>query len=50
MVLSKKDLQLFGIYSYGMRGKDDTPMFVAQLYEDEKGEECFGHFYNGGDY
>ena len=46
----QKDLQLFGIYSYGMRGKDDTPMFVAQLYEDEKGEECFGHFYNGGDY
>ena len=46
----QKDLQLFGVYSYGMRDKDDTPMFVAQLYTDEKKEECFGHFYNGGDY
>lgn len=46
----QKDLELFGTYSYGKTDIDDTPMFVAQLYEDENGEECFGHFYNGGDY
>ena len=45
----QKDLQLFGVYYYGMADKDDTPMFVAQLYTDENGEECFGHFYNRGD-
>lgn len=45
----QKDLQLFGVYYYGMHDKDDTPMFVAQLYNDEDGEECFGHFYNRGD-
>lgn len=44
----QKDLQLFGVYSYGMKDIDDTPMFVGQLYNDETGEECFGHFYNGG--
>lgn len=43
----QKDLELFGTYSYGKKNKDDTPMFVAQLYNDENGEECFGHFYNG---
>jgi hypothetical protein len=46
----QKDLELFGTYSYGMKDKDDTPMFVGQLYNDGNGEECFGHFYNGGDY
>ena len=45
----QKDLQLFGVYYYGMKNKDDTPMFVAQLYNDENNEECFGHFYNRGD-
>lgn len=46
----QKDLELFGTYSYGKESIDDTPMFVGQLYSDENGEECFGHFYNGGDY
>lgn len=46
----QKDLELFGTYSYGKKSIDDTPMFVGQLYNDENGEECFGHFYNGGDY
>lgn len=46
----QKDLELFGTYSYGKESIDDTPMFVGQLYTDENGEECFGHFYNGGDY
>lgn len=45
----QKDLQLFGVYSYGMEDKDDTPMFIAQLFTDANGEECFGHFYNRGD-
>ena len=42
----QKDLELFGTYSYGKNDINDTPMFVAQLYIDEKGEECFGHFIN----
>ena len=46
----QKDLSLFGVYYYGMNDIDDTPMFVAQLYTDENNEECFGHFYNRGDY
>ena len=46
----QKNLELFGIYSYGKESIDDTPMFVGQLYTDENGEEGFGHFYNGGDY
>lgn len=46
----QKDLSLFGIYSYGMKDKDDTPMFIGQLFTNENGEEGFGHFYNGGDY
>ena len=46
----QKDLELFGTYSYGKENIDDTPMFIAQLYKDENGEECFGHFYNGGGY
>lgn len=45
----QKDLELFGVYSYGKNDINDTPMFVAQLYTDENGEEGFGHFYNGGD-
>ena len=45
-----KDLHLFGVYYYGMRDIDDVPMFVAQLNEDENGEECVMHLYNGGDY
>ena len=43
----QKDLELFGIYSYGKESIDDTPMFVGQLYTDENGEKGFGHFYNG---
>ncbi len=43
----QKDLELFGTYSYGKETIDDTPMFIGQLYNDENGEECFGHFYNG---
>ena len=46
----QKDLQLFGVYGYGMKNFDDTPMFVGQLYYNNNGEECFGHFYNRGDY
>ena len=42
----QKDLELFGTYSYGKNDINDTPMFVAQLYTDENGEECFGHFLN----
>lgn len=42
----QKDLELFGIYSYGKEKIEDTPMFIAQLYTDENGEECFGHFIN----
>lgn len=42
----QKDLELFGVYSYGKNYINDTPMFVAQLYTDENGEECFGHFVN----
>ena len=45
----QKDLELFGIYSYGKESIDDTPMFIGQLYRDENNEQCFGHFYNGGD-
>lgn len=43
----QKNLELFGIYSYGMENIDDTAMFISQLYTDENGEECVGHFYNG---
>ena len=46
----QKDLYLFGSYYYGMENINDTPMFIGQLYNDENGEECFGHFYNGGGY
>ena len=45
----QKDLELFGVYYYGKNDFPDTPMFVAQLYTDENGEEAFGHFYNRGD-
>lgn len=42
----QKDLELFGTYSYGKENINDTPMFIGQLYNDENGEECFGHFVN----
>ena len=50
----QKDFALFGKYYYGIDEnldvenftKDDA-MFIAQLYEDANGVECFGHFYNG---
>lgn len=45
----QKDLDLFGVYTYGKNDIDDTPMFIAQLFTDGNGEECFGHFYNRGD-
>lgn len=45
----QKDLALFGVYYYGMNDIDDTPMFVAQLYTDNNGEEGFGHFPNRSD-
>lgn len=45
----QKDLELFGVYYYGKNDLPDTPMFVAQLYTDKNGEECFGHFYNRSD-
>ncbi len=45
----QKDLELFGVYYYGKNDFPDTPMFIAQLYTDENGEEAFGHFYNRGD-
>ena len=45
----QKDLDLFGIYTYGKNDINDTPMFIAQLFTDSNGEECFGHFYNRGD-
>lgn len=45
----QKDLELFGVYYYGKNDLPDTPMFVAQLYTDNNGEEGFGHFYNRGD-
>ena len=45
----QKDLELFGIYSYGKNDINEDAMFVAQLYTDNNNEEAFGHFYNGGD-
>ena len=45
----QKDLDLFGVYTYGKNDINDTPMFIAQLYTDANGEEAFGHFYNRGD-
>lgn len=44
----QKNLELFGVYSYGKEDINDTAMFVSQLYTDENGEKCVGHFYNGG--
>ena len=44
----QKDLDLFGIYTYGKNDINDTPMFIAQLFTDGNGEEGFGHFYNKG--
>lgn len=45
----QKDLDLFGIYTYGKNDINETPMFIAQLFTDGNGEEGFGHFYNRGD-
>ena len=45
----QKDLDLFGIYTYGKNNINETPMFIAQLFTDSNGEEGFGHFYNRGD-
>ena len=49
----QKDMALFGKYYYGIDEnldvenftKDDA-MFMAQLYEDENSDTCFGHFSN----
>lgn len=44
-----KDMDLYGEWRYGKEDINDEAMFVAELYTDENGEECFGHFYNGSD-
>lgn len=46
----QKDMELFGVYKYGKNRIDDDPMFIAQLFHDNNGEQGFGHFYNGGSY
>lgn len=50
-----KNLILYGLYYYGVDDeldvanfKKDDAMFVAQKIVDSNNEECFGHFYNGG--
>lgn len=50
-----KNLILYGLYYYGVDDeldvanfKKDDAMFVAQKIVDSNDEECFGHFYNGG--
>lgn len=50
-----KDLVLYGRYYYGVEEdlevanfKKDDAMFIAQKFTDSNNEECFGHFYNGG--
>lgn len=50
-----KNLILYGLYYYGVDDeldvanfKKDDAMFVAQKMVDSNNEECFGHFYNGG--
>ena len=50
-----KDLVLYGRYYYGVdenlevaNFKKDDAMFIAQKFTDSNNEECFGHFYNGG--
>ena len=50
-----KDLVLYGKYYYGVEEdlevanfKKDDAMFIAQKFTDSNNEECFGHFYNGG--
>ncbi|MBR5227509.1 MAG: hypothetical protein IKV94_02615 [Clostridia bacterium] len=45
----QKDLELFGVYSYGKEEINENAMFIAQLYTNNNGEKGFGHFYNGGD-
>ena len=41
-----KDMDLFGEWRYGKEDIDDEAMFVAELYTDANGEECFGHFFS----
>lgn len=50
-----KNLILYGLYYYGVDDeldvsnfKKDDAMFVAQKIVDSNNEDCFGHFYNGG--
>ena len=51
-----RDMVLYGKYYYGVDEninvadftKDDA-MFIAEKFVDGNNEECFGHFYNGGD-
>lgn len=51
-----KDLVLYGKYYYGVdedlevdNFKKDDAMFMAQKVTDNNNEECFSHFYNGGE-
>lgn len=51
-----KDLVLYGKYYYGVdedlevaNFKKDDAMFIAQKVTDNNNEECFSHFYNGGE-
>lgn len=50
-----RDLIIYGKYFYGVNENLNVPsfsksdaMFIAEKYVDAAGEECFGHFYNGG--
>lgn len=51
-----KDLVIYGKYYYGVdenlevdNFKKDDAMFIAQKVTDNNNEECFSHFYNGGE-
>lgn len=51
-----KDMILYGKYYYGVdenlevaNFKKDDAMFIAQKVTDNNNEECFSHFYNGGE-
>ena len=50
-----RDLIIYGKYFYGVNENLNVPsftksdaMFIVEKYVDAAGEECFGHFYNGG--
>lgn len=45
----QKDLELFGVYTYGKASINSPSMFIAQLYTDSNGEVGFGHFWNSGE-